>query len=613
MSWKVFSPAFNRQLSTFVTREVRVASCCIQKKLVRFLPRYFNVVCIERLRMECEMQTLIEEEMMAAVEVIIAEIANHVEQSYSTSQLELTLWNKESEIGHLGGRWNSVIVVETAGRPIVSEAGMERLAASSKVIPSQTKVSSVKKEPLDQESFSTMRTAVDPYSPSCLCEDGHATKKETPDTECNTDDPGCIIKKESKEDVVLVVKQENFNRDPCQISPENHSLEPDNNAKGLYYRESCELEACNQASANLGKDNSDQELTDRLSYDVQLSSDPEHEVCYQESNDTIYELQFSSEHHTHESLTLEKEKCEEDCDSQKDESPYTASPENTPVQEEHTFDLSSAVQASQQQMDKEHQVKREENPVRSSAISANTKKLLQCTSQLVLKLVPIDRAGHLLLDNNDSAVHYCSICSKVFKRKAQLQIHERKHTAKKAHAAIVCNTTLPSKRGKTSDSQAGNVFPSKDDHLQDLHNSVDEERYICHKSDRTISLKTKPNDDAPAQPIIKKHTCAICGKIFPYKSFLENHKRTHFGQKLYGCSECGKKFSYKGSLQSHQRLHNGDRPYVCVVCARSFRQMSHLQQHLRIHTGEKPYSCSKCGDRFIQLSHLQRHEKVYSH
>ncbi|XP_039621569.1 zinc finger protein 568-like isoform X2 [Polypterus senegalus] len=504
------------------------------------------------------------------------------------------------------GQQKGVCAAEAS--PATPVIGMERLAASSEVIPSQTKVPSVKKEPLDQETTSTVGSAIDP---SCLYEDGHATKNETPDTECSTDDPGCIIKKDSKDDVVLFVKEEDSNKDCYQISPDNRSLEPDNNAEGLYYRE-----ACNQASADLGEDNSDQELTDRLSYDVQLSSDPEHEVCYQESNDTIYELQFSSEHHTHESLMLEKEKCEEDCDSQKDESPYTASPkqpQNTPVQEEHTFDLSSAIQASQQQMDKEHQVEREENPLRSSAISASKKKLLQCRSQPVVKLVPIDRAGHLLQGNNDSALHYCSICSKVFKRKAQLQVHERNHTAKKAYAAIVCNTTLPSKSGKTSDRQAGDVFPSKDDHLQDLHNSADEERYICHKSDRTITLKMKPNTDTPAQPIIKKHICAICGKIFPYKSFLENHKRTHFGQKLYGCSECGKKFSYKGSLQSHQRLHTGDRPYVCIVCARGFRQMSHLQQHMRIHTGEKPYSCSKCGDRFIQLSHLRRHEKVYSH
>lgn len=57
----------------------------------------------------------------------------------------------------------------------------------------------------------------------------------------------------------------------------------------------------------------------------------------------------------------------------------------------------------------------------------------------------------------------------------------------------------------------------------------------------------------------------------------------------------------------------GIKPYRCEICQRKFTQLSHLQQHIRTHTGDKPYKCRHpgCNKAFSQLSNLQSHSRCH--
>lgn len=112
----------------------------------------------------------------------------------------------------------------------------------------------------------------------------------------------------------------------------------------------------------------------------------------------------------------------------------------------------------------------------------------------------------------------------------------------------------------------------------------------------------------------KVFTCKICERAFGYKHVLQNHERTHTGEKPFVCTEphCNKRFTRDHHLKTHTRLHTGEKPYHCEVCGKRFVQVANLRRHTRVHTGEKPYTCDICSQKFSDSNQLKAHALVHT-
>ena len=107
------------------------------------------------------------------------------------------------------------------------------------------------------------------------------------------------------------------------------------------------------------------------------------------------------------------------------------------------------------------------------------------------------------------------------------------------------------------------------------------------------------------------YRCADCTKAFPTKQHLDDHRRTHTGERAYPCTwpGCPQAFALQSNLTRHLLVHTGDKPYKCTAdtakCTKAYASKHALLDHVAAwHNGEPRWQCphAECGEWFNSSS-----------
>ncbi|KAJ6558457.1 hypothetical protein DFH09DRAFT_1248073 [Mycena vulgaris] len=105
-----------------------------------------------------------------------------------------------------------------------------------------------------------------------------------------------------------------------------------------------------------------------------------------------------------------------------------------------------------------------------------------------------------------------------------------------------------------------------------------------------------------------------CDKAYSKPSRLEEHERSHSGQRPFVCETCKKSYLRETHLHAHARSHlpHSDRPFVCLEpnCEKRFWTAQHLRVHSDLHNGTKPFVCPEtdCLEAFAKHHQLRTHK-----
>ncbi|KZW00201.1 hypothetical protein EXIGLDRAFT_722267 [Exidia glandulosa HHB12029] len=132
-----------------------------------------------------------------------------------------------------------------------------------------------------------------------------------------------------------------------------------------------------------------------------------------------------------------------------------------------------------------------------------------------------------------------------------------------------------------------------------------------------VYCSTDEHSEADKSPAAKtrKYACSYegCTKAYTKPSRLDEHIRSHTGERPFQCATCSKSYLRESHLNAHARTHMdaSEKKFVCPAdkCGKAFWTSQHLKVHTQVHEGVKPFACTAddCHERFSKHHQLRAH------
>lgn len=167
----------------------------------------------------------------------------------------------------------------------------------------------------------------------------------------------------------------------------------------------------------------------------------------------------------------------------------------------------------------------------------------------------------------------CDVCKKTFSTVRNLRAHYRMYHTKSEAYCVECDLTLPN--------------------------------IELYKRHLRSSVKHRPKKK-------QSFPCPECGKVYARRCSMNYHYTyVHKQETKFKCEQCDRFFLNGFRLRTHKKATHDKIPpektKMCTICGRSFSTNRILENHIRTHTGERPHSCPHCPAAFAQRTAMRVH------
>ena len=111
-------------------------------------------------------------------------------------------------------------------------------------------------------------------------------------------------------------------------------------------------------------------------------------------------------------------------------------------------------------------------------------------------------------------------------------------------------------------------------------------------------------------PTVEGVICVKSGVKFPFKSWIQAHRRVHLKTKLHRCfaGTCGREYKYPQDLNRHTGCHL-KRKFGCAYCDYTSLERRMMKWHQLRHNDVYPFVCNRCPYKCKYNTQWARHLK----